>query len=55
MPSLTTTVKAMVFDTFGSVVDWRGSIARDLTRWGQENGFEADWTAFAVKCRQMPP
>jgi 2-haloacid dehalogenase len=53
MTSLTTTVKAMVFDTFGSVVDWRGSITRDLTRWGQENGFEADWTAFAVKWRGM--
>ena len=53
MTSLSLTVKAMVFDTFGSVVDWRGSITRDLTRWGQENGFSADWTAFAVKWRSM--
>ncbi len=50
---LTTTVKAMVFDTFGSVVDWRGSIIRDLTRWGNENGFAADWAAFADKWRGM--
>ena len=53
MSLLSLTVKAMVFDTFGSVVDWRGSITRDLTRWGQENGFSADWTAFAVKWRSM--
>lgn len=49
--TLTTTVKAMVFDTFGSVVDWRGSIIRDLTQWGQENGYAADWAALADKWR----
>jgi 2-haloacid dehalogenase len=53
MSSLHTTVKAMVFDTFGSVVDWRGSIVRDLTRWGNENGFQADWTVFAEQWRSM--
>ena len=51
--ALTSTVKAMVFDTFGSVVDWRSSIIRDLTQWGQENGFSADWAAFADKWRGM--
>jgi hypothetical protein len=25
-------VKALVFDTFGTVVDWRGSIVREGTR-----------------------
>lgn len=49
--TLSTTVKAMVFDTFGSVVDWRGSIIRDLTQWGQENGYAADWAALADKWR----
>lgn len=53
MSSLHSTVKAMVFDTFGSVVDWRGSIVRDLTRWGNENGFQADWTVFAEQWRSM--
>lgn len=53
MSSLHSTVKAMVFDTFGSVVDWRGSIVRDLTRWGSENGFQADWTVFAEQWRSM--
>jgi len=49
--TLSTTVKAMVFDTFGSVVDWRGSIIRDLTQWGRENGYAADWAALADKWR----
>jgi len=53
MPSLHSTVKAMVFDTFGSVVDWRGSIVRDLTQWGNANGFQADWTLFAEQWRSM--
>lgn len=53
MSTLTSTVKAMVFDTFGSVVDWRGSITRDLTRWGTESGYSCDWTALAVKWRAL--
>ena len=53
MSTLTSTVKAMVFDTFGSVVDWRGSITRDLTRWGTKNGHSCDWTALAVKWRAL--
>ena len=36
---------AIVFDTFGSVVDWRGSLIADLTAFGQMRGVEADWTA----------
>jgi 2-haloacid dehalogenase len=37
-------VKAIVFDTFGTVVDWRGSLIEDLGRFGRERGIEADWT-----------
>jgi len=40
-------VRALVFDVFGSVVDWRGSIHRDLSAWGEANGKKADWEAFA--------
>lgn len=36
---------AIVFDTFGSVVDWRGSLITELTAFGQERGVNADWTA----------
>jgi 2-haloacid dehalogenase len=37
-------VKAILFDTFGSVVDWRGSLIADLTAWGDAHGLTADWT-----------
>lgn len=41
-------VKAMVFDTFGTVVDWRGSIIAEGERyWGPAKGMEVDWAAFA--------
>ena len=36
---------AIVFDTFGTVVDWRGSLIADLTAFGRERGIIADWTA----------
>jgi 2-haloacid dehalogenase len=36
---------AIVFDTFGSVVDWRGSLIADLTGFGKQRGIEADWAA----------
>jgi len=41
-------VKAMVFDTFGTVVDWRGSIIAEGQRyWKPEKGMDIDWPAFA--------
>jgi len=40
-------VKALTFDVFGTVVDWRGSIAREGRKLGKELGLRADWTAFA--------
>ncbi len=36
---------AIVFDTFGSVVDWRGSLIADLTAYGRQRGITADWPA----------
>lgn len=38
-------VKALVFDVFGTVVDWRTSLIADFTAWGERRGFKADWTA----------
>jgi 2-haloacid dehalogenase len=35
----------IVFDTFGSVVDWRGSLIADLSAYGAKRGIAADWTA----------
>jgi len=38
-------VKALVFDVFGTVVDWRGSLIADFTRWSAGRGITADWAA----------
>lgn len=40
-------VKALTFDVFGTVVDWRGSIAREGRKLGKELGIRVDWAAFA--------
>ena len=40
-------VSALVFDVFGTVVDWRGSIIREGRRLGRERGLRVDWAAFA--------
>lgn len=39
--------RAIVFDVFGSVVDWRGSLIADLTAFGKARGIAADWPALA--------
>ena len=39
-------VKALLFDTFGTVVDWRTSIIEDFTRFGRKKGLNVDWAAF---------
>jgi len=44
-------VKAIVFDTFGTVVDWRGSIANEGEAWGKSKGLKIDWTRFADRWR----
>jgi len=38
-------VKALVFDVFGTVVDWRTSLINDFTKWSETSGIQADWTA----------
>src|SRR4030081_2185964 len=38
-------VKALVFDVFGTVVDWRTSLIADFTKWSEKRGINADWTA----------
>ena len=45
---MTDLVKAILFDTFGTIVDWRGSIARAGETLGREKSLEGiDWDAFA--------
>jgi len=40
-----TDVKALVFDVFGTVVDWRSSLIDDFTNWAATRGVTADWAA----------
>ena len=44
-------VKALVFDTFGTVVDWRGSIVAEGMAWGKAKGAAVDWARFADRWR----
>jgi len=43
--------KALVFDTFGTVVDWRGSIIEEGKSWTKTKGLEIDWAGFADRWR----
>src|SRR5690242_1146097 len=44
-------VKALVFDVFGTVADWRGSIIREGGQWGKKKGLRIDWAKFADRWR----
>jgi 2-haloacid dehalogenase len=44
-------VRALVFDTFGTVVDWRGSIIAEGEVWGKSKGVDIDWGRFADRWR----
>lgn len=47
-------VKAAIFDIFGTVVDWRGSVSRDLAAFAMDRGIAGvDWLAFAVEWRKL--
>ena len=37
-------VRALVFDVFGTVVDWRSSLIDDLSAWGRKRGLDGNWT-----------
>jgi 2-haloacid dehalogenase len=45
-------VDALLFDVFGTVVDWRSSVVRDGERLGEEKGLDVDWAAFADAWRE---
>ena len=47
MPDL----RAILFDTFGTVVDWRTSLIADLTAFGAGRGIAADWVALVDQWR----
>jgi len=44
-------VKALVFDTFGTVVDWRSSVIAEGMIWGNAKGLNINWADFADRWR----
>ncbi len=40
-----TAAKALLFDVFGTVVDWRSSLIANFTTWGKAKGVDGDWAA----------
>jgi len=46
-------VQALLFDVFGTVVDWRSSLIEDMRRFGAERNIDADWAAFADDWRGL--
>jgi|SRR6185436_2702497 len=47
MPAHPRAIRALVFDVFGTVVDWRGSIVRECRALGRRKKLAVDWDAFA--------
>ncbi len=53
-PSASVTgVKALVFDVFGTCVDWRTGVARDAERLLKPLGYTIEWLAFASAWRAL--
>lgn len=44
-------VKALIFDVFGTVVDWRGSIIKEGEELNRAKGWQVDWGRFADEWR----
>jgi 2-haloacid dehalogenase len=46
-------IKALFFDVFGTLVDWRCGVARDAESLLKPQGFSLDWLAFADAWREQ--
>ncbi len=47
-------IRACLFDVFGTVVDWRTSVSRDLAAFAGQKGIPGvDWTEFTVAWRKL--
>ena len=47
------TIKALTFDVFGTLVDWRGGVAREAQAILAPKGVRKDWGAFADAWRAL--
>jgi 2-haloacid dehalogenase len=45
--------EALLFDIFGTVVDWRSSISAELETFGRARGLKADWADFTDQWRGL--
>ena len=45
-------IEALTFDVFGTIVDWRASVSRQLAAVGASLGVQADWDRFADRWRE---
>ena len=51
---MTAAIKACIFDVFGTVVDWRTSVGRDLGAFAATKGIAGiDWLQFADAWRKQ--
>jgi 2-haloacid dehalogenase len=47
-------IRACLFDVFGTVVDWRSSVSRDLAAFAGQKGISGiDWLEFAIEWRKL--
>ena len=46
-------IQALVFDVFGTVVDWRTSLIRRFEKFGRENSLSADWASLVDDWRSQ--
>jgi 2-haloacid dehalogenase len=45
-------VRALLFDTFGTLVDWRAGLITQLERWGAAHNIAADWAGLVLAWRR---
>lgn len=46
-------IKALTFDVFGTVTDWRSTVIREVSAFGETKGIEIDSEAFALAWRDL--
>lgn len=50
---MTADIQALTFDVFGTVVDWRTSVAREVRAILEPKGLSLDWSGFADRWRAL--
>ena len=45
-------VRALLFDTFGTLVDWRAGLITQLEQWGRARDIAADWPSLVLAWRR---